>query len=55
MYDVVIDLEVDLGGDRTDPTPYRKENILSGIGWKKSTDTNVNIWENGQDIHPFGS
>jgi len=53
MYDVVIDLEVDLGGDRTDPTPYRKENILSGIGWKKSTDTNVNIWENGQDIHPF--
>jgi hypothetical protein len=33
MYDLVVDLEVDVHGDRSDPTPYNNQNILSGIGY----------------------
>ena len=38
MYDLVIDLEIDVHGDRSDPSAYNEENILSAIGWVR-TDT----------------
>ena len=32
-YAVVLDLEVNLGGDRNDPSPYNKDNTLAAIGY----------------------
>jgi hypothetical protein len=32
-YAIIVDLEVDLGGDRKDPSPYNKENTLAAIGY----------------------
>jgi len=32
-YAIVLDLEVDLGGDRKDPSPYNKDNNLVAIGY----------------------
>ena len=32
-YAIVVDLEVDLGEDRKDPSPYNKENTLAAIGY----------------------
>ena len=32
-YALVIDLEIDLGGDRKDPSPYNKDNTLVAIGY----------------------
>jgi DNA polymerase I-like protein with 3'-5' exonuclease and polymerase domains len=52
IYDIVVDLEVDLGGTRNDPTPYQKENKLAAIGWLRTDDNIVKIWEEG-DIGSF--
>ena len=32
-YAVVLDLEVNLGSDRNDPSPYNKNNTLAAIGY----------------------
>ena len=32
-YAVVIDLEIDLGGDRKDPSPYNKDNSFVALGY----------------------
>ena len=32
-YALVVDLEIDLKGDRTDPTPYNSSNQLAAIGY----------------------
>ena len=32
-YALVIDLEVDLGGDRKDPSPYNKDNTFVALGY----------------------
>jgi hypothetical protein len=53
MYDVVVDLEVDLGEDRKDPSPYQKSNVLSGIGWLRTDEDEVKIWEKGDSIDAF--
>jgi DNA polymerase I-like protein with 3'-5' exonuclease and polymerase domains len=55
MYDVVVDLEVDLGEDRKDPSPYQKSNVLSGIGWLRTDEDEVKIWEKGDSIDAFVS
>lgn len=55
MYDVVVDLEIDLGEDRKDPSPYQKSNVLSGIGWLRTDEDEVKIWEKGDSIDTFVS
>lgn len=32
-YAIVLDLEVDLGGDRKDPSPYNKDNSFVALGY----------------------
>ena len=32
-YAVVLDLEIDLGGDRKDPSPYNKDNTFVALGY----------------------
>ena len=43
-YAVVLDLEVDLGGDRKDPSPYNKDNTLAAIGYTFRTFEGEPIW-----------
>ena len=43
-YALVIDLEVDLGGDRKDPSPYNKDNSLVAIGYTYRQINGEPIW-----------
>ena len=43
-YALVIDLEVDLGGDRKDPSPYNKDNSLIAIGYTYRQINGEPIW-----------
>ena len=43
-YALVIDLEVDLGGDRKDPSPYNKDNTLAAIGYTFRSLDGSPIW-----------
>ena len=43
-YALVIDLEVDLGEDRTDPSPYNKDNTLAAIGYTFRSLDGSPIW-----------
>tara|TARA_R110000787_G_scaffold103152_2_gene209512 strand:+ start:5263 stop:7305 length:2043 start_codon:yes stop_codon:yes gene_type:complete len=45
VYDIVVDLEVTLGGDMTDPTPYQALNSLAAIGWQRTDSDEVMIYE----------
>jgi hypothetical protein len=53
MYDLVVDLEVDVHGDRSDPTPYNNQNILSGIGYLRiGLDTDpICVFPDNSDRH----
>jgi DNA polymerase I-like protein with 3'-5' exonuclease and polymerase domains len=58
MYDLVVDLEVDVHGDRSDPTPYNNQNILSGIGYLRiglDTDPICVFPDNPDGIDTFRS
>jgi DNA polymerase I-like protein with 3'-5' exonuclease and polymerase domains len=43
-YAIVLDLEVDLGGDRKDPSPYNKDNSLVAIGYTYRKINGEPIW-----------
>jgi len=43
-YAIVLDLEVDLGGDRKDPSPYNKDNSLVAIGYTYRQLNGEPIW-----------
>ena len=43
-YAIVLDLEVDLGGDRKDPSPYNKDNSLVAIGYTYRQINGKPIW-----------
>jgi len=43
-YAVVLDLEIDLGGDRKDPSPYNKDNSLVAIGYTYRQINGEPIW-----------
>ena len=45
MYDLVVDLEVNLSGEMNDPTPYQKDNSLAAIGWLRTDTNEVMIWD----------
>ena len=45
MYDLVVDLEIDLSGEMNDPTPYEKENSIAAIGWLRTDRNEVMIWD----------
>ena len=44
-YALVIDLEVDLGDDRKDPSPYNKDNTLVAIGYTYRALDGSPIWD----------
>jgi DNA polymerase I-like protein with 3'-5' exonuclease and polymerase domains len=46
-YALVIDLEVDLGGNRKDPSPYNKDNTLVAIGYTYRALDGSPIWDSG--------
>jgi len=59
-YALVVDLEVDLGTDRKDPSPYNKDNKLAAIGYthrnldgSKSSDDTVYIKKSDEDLSHF--
>jgi len=43
-YAIVLDLEIDLGGDRKDPSPYNKDNSLVAIGYTYRKINGEPIW-----------
>ena len=50
-YALVIDLEIDLGGDRKDPSPYNKDNTLVAIGYTFRALDGRPIWRSDGAVY----
>ena len=50
-YALVIDLEVDLNGDRKDPSPYNKDNTLVAIGYTYRALDGSPIWNSDGAVY----
>jgi len=50
-YALVIDLEIDLGGDRKDPSPYNKDNTLVAIGYTYRALDGSPIWRSDGAVY----
>ena len=50
-YALVIDVEVDLGGDRKDPSPYNKDNTLVAIGYTYRALDGSPIWRSDGAVY----
>ena len=50
-YALVIDLEVDLNGDRKDPSPYNKDNTLVAIGYTYRALDGSPIWRSDGAVY----
>jgi len=50
-YALVLDLEVDLGEDRKDPSPYNKENTLVAIGYTYRSLDGSPIWNSDGSVY----
>ena len=50
-YALVVDVEVDLGGDRKDPSPYNKDNTLVAIGYTYRALDGSPIWNSDGAVY----